>query len=85
MVGAASAVPTPANLDAPRAAAFTQSYATALFALRDRAGLADPLAWAERHAKVIRLFGRFPHRNAVLGRESTPEEIAFLGTPGSRF
>ena len=53
--------------------------------LRDRDGLADPLAWAERHAKVIRLFGRFPHRNAVLGRESTPEEIAFLGTPGSRF
>jgi uncharacterized protein (DUF924 family) len=53
--------------------------------LRDTTGLADPLVWAERHAKVIQLFGRFPHRNAILGRESTPEESAFLGTPGSRF
>ncbi len=53
--------------------------------LRDTTGLADPLLWAQRHAKVIQLFGRFPHRNAILGRESTPEEFAFLGTPGSRF
>jgi uncharacterized protein (DUF924 family) len=53
--------------------------------LRDQTGLADPLRWAERHAAVIRLFGRFPHRNAILGRESTPEEIAFLAVPGSRF
>ena len=53
--------------------------------LRDETGLADPLLWAERHAAVIRLFGRYPHRNAMLGRESTPEEIAFLATPGSRF
>jgi uncharacterized protein (DUF924 family) len=53
--------------------------------LRDTTGLADPLVWAEQHAKVIQLFGRFPHRNATLGRESTAEEIAFLKTPGSRF
>jgi len=53
--------------------------------LRDETGLADPLVWAEKHAAVIRLFGRYPHRNALLGRESTPEEIAFLATPGSRF
>lgn len=53
--------------------------------LRDTAGLADPLTWAERHAKVIQLFGRFPHRNAILGRESTAEETAFLAAPGSRF
>jgi uncharacterized protein (DUF924 family) len=53
--------------------------------LRDQSGLADPLLWAERHADVIRLFGRFPHRNAILGRESTPEETAFLAAPGSRF
>jgi uncharacterized protein (DUF924 family) len=53
--------------------------------LRDTSGLADPLAWAERHAKVVQLFGRFPHRNATLGRESTAEEIVFLSTPGSRF
>jgi uncharacterized protein (DUF924 family) len=53
--------------------------------LRDTSGLADPLVWAERHAKVVEQFGRFPHRNAVLGRESTAQEIAFLNTPGSRF
>jgi uncharacterized protein (DUF924 family) len=53
--------------------------------LRDETGLADPLAWAEKHAVVIRRFGRYPHRNAILGRESTPEEIAFLATPGSNF
>ena len=53
--------------------------------LRDETGLGDPLIWAEKHAAVIRRFGRFPHRNAVLGRESTPEEIAFLAKPGSRF
>jgi uncharacterized protein (DUF924 family) len=53
--------------------------------LRDETRLADPLKWAERHAAVIRLFGRFPHRNAILGRESTAEETAFLSTPGSRF
>ena len=41
--------------------------------------------FAERHREVIRRFGRFPHRNAVLDRTSTPEEIAFLQTPGSSF
>jgi uncharacterized protein (DUF924 family) len=53
--------------------------------LRDETGLGDPLVWAEKHAVVIRRFGRFPHRNAVLGRESTPEEIAFLAGGGPRF
>ena len=43
------------------------------------------LDWAEKHAAVIRRFGRYPHRNAILGRESTPEELAFLAEPGSRF
>jgi uncharacterized protein (DUF924 family) len=63
-----------------------QARSLALFTrLRDETGLAEPLPWAERHASVIRRFGRFPHRNAVLGRESTPEEIAFLAAPGSRF
>jgi uncharacterized protein (DUF924 family) len=42
-------------------------------------------AWAEKHRVIVRRFGRFPHRNAVLGRDSTPEEIAFLKEPGSRF
>ncbi|HEX8011398.1 MAG TPA: DUF924 family protein [Casimicrobiaceae bacterium] len=63
-----------------------QERSVALFrALREETGLADPLRWAERHAEVIRRFGRFPHRNAILGRASTPEEIAFLAAPGSRF
>jgi len=53
--------------------------------LRDETGYGDPLIWAEKHAAVIRLFGRYPHRNAALGRESTPEEVAFLAAPGSRF
>ncbi len=63
-----------------------QERSVALFRrLRDETGLADPLPWAERHAEVVRRFGRFPHRNAILDRTSTPEEIAFLTTPGSRF
>ncbi|MGB0669909.1 MAG: DUF924 family protein, partial [Rhodospirillales bacterium] len=41
--------------------------------------------YAEQHAVIIRRFGRFPHRNAVLGRASTAEELAFLGQPGSSF
>ncbi|WP_415766226.1 DUF924 family protein [Pseudomonas sp. ZB1P45] len=51
----------------------------------DRAVFADNLDYAERHQKIIARFGRFPHRNAVLGRESTAEELAFLSKPGSRF
>ncbi|NWL18404.1 DUF924 family protein [Pseudomonas umsongensis] len=51
----------------------------------DRALFADYLDFAERHQKVIAQFGRFPHRNAVLGRESTAEELEFLSKPGSRF
>ena len=43
------------------------------------------LEWAEKHAAIVRRFGRYPHRNAILGRASTPEEIAFLEQPGSRF
>jgi uncharacterized protein (DUF924 family) len=43
------------------------------------------LGYAERHRDIIRRFGRFPHRNAILGRESTPEEIEFLKQPGSSF
>lgn len=41
--------------------------------------------FARRHRDVIARFGRFPHRNAVLGRLSSPEELAFLQTPGSGF
>jgi uncharacterized protein (DUF924 family) len=41
--------------------------------------------WAHKHWKIVRRFGRFPHRNAALGRASTPEEAEFLTTPGSGF
>lgn len=41
--------------------------------------------WARKHWEIILRFGRFPHRNAALGRESTAEETAFLKEPGSNF
>jgi uncharacterized protein (DUF924 family) len=41
--------------------------------------------YALRHKAIIERFGRFPHRNAILGRASTPEEIEFLKQPGSGF
>ncbi|MCP9933459.1 MULTISPECIES: DUF924 family protein [Cyanophyceae] len=41
--------------------------------------------FARRHQAVIARFGRFPHRNRILGRPSLPEEEAFLQQPGSRF
>lgn len=54
-------------------------------ALRDDPHAGGYLQWAERHRDVIERFGRFPHRNAVLGRTSTEQERAFLAQPGSRF
>ena len=50
-----------------------------------RGVFADNLDYAERHQKIIARFGRFPHRNAILGRESTPEEVAFFCFSLSRF
>ena len=41
--------------------------------------------FAKRHQAIIEKFGRFPHRNAILNRVSTPEETAFLEKPGSKF
>ncbi len=43
------------------------------------------LHFAKLHRDIVRRFGRFPHRNAILGRPSTPEELAFLQQPGSSF
>ena len=43
------------------------------------------LDYAQRHQVIVARFGRFPHRNAILGRPSTPEETAFLSEPGSSF
>jgi uncharacterized protein (DUF924 family) len=56
-----------------------QEHCCALFATT---GDAELLKWAQLHADIIRRFGRFPHRNKVLGRETTPEEQAFLDGGG---
>lgn len=64
-------------------ACFTRLLQTASDA--DRAYLRQSLDYAERHQRIVERFGRFPHRNAVLGRTSSAEEIAFLKTPGSSF
>ena len=56
-----------------------------LFEQLAKEGLEEPLAWAVKHYDVIERFGRFPHRNAILGRESTADEIEFLKEQGSRF
>lgn len=50
-----------------------------------RATFAESVDFAVRHRDVIRRFGRFPHRNVILGRVPTPEEIEFLEQPGSSF
>jgi uncharacterized protein (DUF924 family) len=65
----------------------TQREALRLFGAlgQDEPALADLLRWAQAHHDIVERFGRFPHRNAVLGRASTAEEAAFLLTPGSAF
>ncbi len=62
---------------------FTRLLSVALPA--ERALFAGYLDSAERHRQVIARFARFPHRNAVLGRPSIPQELAFLQEPCSRF
>jgi uncharacterized protein (DUF924 family) len=51
-------------------------------ALNRASGDAEAIKWAELHADIIRRFGRFPHRNAALGRTTTAEEQAFLDSGG---
>jgi uncharacterized protein (DUF924 family) len=48
-------------------------------------GEGDGDSYAVRHMKIVERFGRFPHRNEVLGRPTTPEEAEFLNEPGSSF
>ncbi|MEP8022900.1 DUF924 family protein, partial [Vibrio parahaemolyticus] len=48
-------------------------------------GLENNYDFELKHKAIIDQFGRYPHRNAILGRESTPEELAFLQQPGSSF
>jgi uncharacterized protein (DUF924 family) len=52
-------------------------------ALHEAAGDAEGLKWGRHHRDLIARFGRFPHRNAILGRESTPEEQAYLAEEGA--
>ena len=62
--------------------ALVHAQAALLFA---QPGMEDTLRFELRHKQIIDRFGRYPHRNAPLGRASTPEELAFLSEPGSRF
>jgi len=64
-----------------------QAHAVELFQQLSQAhdGFDSMLDFAQRHQEVIARFGRFPHRNAILGRDSTPEEAAYLQQPGSGF
>jgi uncharacterized protein (DUF924 family) len=71
------------HAEEPRA----QEQAVELFTelAREHEGFADMLDYAHRHRGVIARFGRFPHRNPILGRASTPEEAEYLSQPGSGF
>lgn len=62
--------------------ALIHTHAVRLFS---QPGLEGNLDFELRHKAIIDRFGRYPHRNAALGRPSTPEEIEFLQTPGSSF
>lgn len=59
-----------------------QELAVRLFAAP---GMEENLDFARRHHAIIERFGRYPHRNAILGRPSTAAELEFLKTPGSSF
>jgi uncharacterized protein (DUF924 family) len=67
--------------------AYMQERAVELFGVlaAEHPGFDEMLDYAHRHRGVIARFGRFPHRNEILGRASTPEEVEFLRQPGSRF
>jgi uncharacterized protein (DUF924 family) len=63
-----------------------QRRSVALFeSMEDCPKKASWVDYAVRHLVIIERFGRFPHRNAILGRASTPEELAFLREPNSSF
>jgi len=62
--------------------ALVHSQAVTLFA---QPGMEDTLRFELRHKDIIDRFGRYPHRNALLGRTSTAEELTFLSGPGSGF
>ena len=62
--------------------ALVHTQAVALFT---QLGIPDNLNFELRHKAIIDRFGRYPHRNAILGRSSSAEELAFLSEPGSSF
>ncbi len=62
--------------------ALVHQHAVVLFS---QPGMEDILRFELRHKDIINRFGRYPHRNAILGRESSPEELTFLSEPGSGF
>ena len=62
--------------------ALVHTQAVVLFTQR---GIQDNLSFELRHKAIIDRFGRYPHRNAILGRSSSAEELAFLSEPGSSF
>ena len=62
--------------------ALVHAQAIALFA---QPGMETNLDFELRHKAIIDRFGRYPHRNAILGRHSSPEELVFLSGPGSSF
>ena len=62
--------------------ALVHAQAVTLFA---QPGMEDTLRFELKHKAIIDRFGRYPHRNALLGRESSPEELAFFSEPGSSF
>ena len=62
--------------------ALVHAQAALLFA---QLGNEDTLRFEQRHQAITLRFGRYPHQNVILGRQSTPEELAFLSEPGSGF
>jgi uncharacterized protein (DUF924 family) len=71
--------------DQERALVLFQGWTDALRGTADEEEALDQMFFVRRHHEIIARFGRFPHRNAVLGRASTREEIAFLREPHSSF
>lgn len=53
--------------------------------LFNQPGMEDNYRFELKHKEIIERFGRYPHRNLILNRQSTPEELAFLQEPGSSF
>ena len=62
--------------------ALVHAQAVTLFA---QPGMEDTLRFELKHKAIIDRFGRYPHRNTIFGRESTPDELVFLSEPGSSF